>query len=348
MIGQCITSQPRPPLGAIFWVLAAASLDVLAAASGNIHLAVGSVLPWLVALLWWTIRERPFTARFTETALQVEEPPLEVPYADLQGLLAPRRPANPFKAGPRFYAIQLIHADGVVLIPARLEVPSDEVYSFLYRQFSPSGSRAVPSALTDYLRGSERRFGPEQVWTYRARTHLGRGKRYPRLTAFFLALTLAAASWLIWGIAEEQAGWIGGGVIGLMFGGMFSMLLWLDGRRNLGSIRGWRKSGLVVAPDGLALVQGDMVGELRWDEVREVKIGKGTTSFEWTRQDYLPRGIVLKVEGAVIVIADVYDRPLPLIYQNIRYYWQGQPGDDDWDGESLTPPSAADGIMSPE
>src|SRR5262245_24543700 len=101
MIGQTIESRPRPPLGAIFWLLLALVLDGLAVVQGNVHLAVVSILPWLVAALIWRIRERSLTVRFTETALEVDEPPLEVRYADLQGLLAPRRPANPFKAGPR-------------------------------------------------------------------------------------------------------------------------------------------------------------------------------------------------------------------------------------------------------
>lgn len=336
MIGQTIQSRPRPPLGAIFWLLLAVLLDVLAVIQGNIDVAVGSLLPWLVALLFWRKRDRAFTVRFTETALEVEEPPLEAAYANLQGLLAPRRPDNPFKAGPRSYLIQVIHADGVLLIPARLNIPSDEVFSFLYRRFSPSGSRDVPNKLADFLRRKESQFGPEQVWTYRARAYLGRRKRYPRLRTFFLAFLPTVAAWLVWGIVQRQEGWIIGGSLGLFFGGLFSFLLWLEGRQYLGGFRGWRKAGLVIAPDGLALVQGDLVGELRWDEVREVKLGKATTAFTVTTAAPVIRGIVLKLEGAVIVIADVYDRPLALIYQNIRHYWQGQTPDANWDREAVT------------
>lgn len=329
MIGQTIVSQPRPSWGAILWLMTAAILDVSAAALDNPHLAVLSLLPWLFALLLWRARPRPFRARFTETALEVDEPPLEVPYADLQGLLAPRRPNNPYKAGPRSYLIQVIHAQGALCIPARLNVPSDEVFGFLFRQFSPSGARDVPEPLMDFLRRKERYFGPEQVWTYRARAHLGQSKRYPRLRAFFLALLLSAGAWLVWGIAHGQEGWIVGGSLGLFFGGLSLLLLWMDGRRNFGGVRKWRQAGLVVAPDGLALVQGDMIGELSWDEVREVKFGKTTSSFQFTAtHSQVLSGIVLKVEGAVIVIADLYDRPLALIYQNICHYWRGQPLDE--------------------
>lgn len=335
MIGQTIESRPGLPLGAIFWLLLALLLDVLAVVQQNVHVAVVSLLPWLVAVLFWRMRDRIFTARFTETALEMDEPPLEVRYADLQGLLAPRRPDNPFKAGPRAYLIQVIHASGVLLIPARLSVPADEVFSFLYRQFSPSGSRDVPSNLADFLRDEERRFGPEQVWTYRGRAHLGRSKRRLRLVAFFLALTLAAVVWLVWGIIQNHEGWIVGGSIFAFFGVLFSLIVWLMGGQNFSGVRKWRQAGLVVAPDGLALAQGDLVGELRWDEVLDVKLGKSAASFQFASSSQPLRGIVLKVEGAVIVIADVYDRPLALIYQNIRHYWQGQPRDEDWDREAM-------------
>ena len=346
MIGQIIESRPQLPLGGSLWLLLAVGLDVLAVVQANAHLAVASVFAWFVGVLLWRIRERPFTARFTEAALHVDEPPLEVPYADLQGLLAPRRPANPFQAGPRSYLIQVIHSSGVLRIPARLDVPSDEVFSFLYRQFSPSGSRQVPSKLMDFLRHRERRFGPEQVWTYKARLHLGRSKRHPRLKAFFLALLLAAPFWIALGIVQNQHGWIGCGVCGLFFGGLLTLLFWLEGRQGLVGVRGWRQAGLVVAPDGLALVQGDLVGELRWDEVRNVNVGKATSGFEFTAADQPLHGIVLKVEGAVIVIADVYDRPLALIYQNIRYYWKGQAHEDDGDHEAVPLPSI-EGVKPP-
>lgn len=142
------------------------------------------------------------------------------------------------------------------------------------------------------------------------------------------AIVLSAVAWLIWGIAQGQEGWIVGGSFGLIFGGLFALLSWLSGRQNLGAVRKWRQAGVVVAPDGLALVQGELVGELRWDEVRDVKFGKSSTSFQFTTTAQPLRGIVLKVEGAIIVIADLYDRPLALIHQNICHYWRGQVADD--------------------
>src|SRR5207244_983224 len=75
------------------------------------------------------------------------------------------------------------------------------------------------------------------------------------------------------------------------------------------------------------------VGELRWEEVRSVKVSKssGGWQFVWWHHEVnqsVP-GIVLKVAGATIVIADIYDRPIALIYQNICHYWRGESQDEE-------------------
>ncbi len=353
MLEKTIESRPAFPLGAVLWALAAAALDVLAAATGIAHWAVLSALPWLVALLLWWKGPRPFRAHLTETSLEVDEPPLSIPYTDLQGLLAPRRPANPFKAGPRAYPIQVLHTGGVLRIPAALDVPSDEVFGFLYRQFSTRTGRDVHPALADYRRHKEREFGPARVWCYRARAHLGAGEEYPSLQTFFQALALSGVPWITWGSIRGEEGWIVAGALGgFLFGGLFAFLFWLSSRHKLGAagLKAWRQASLVVCPDGLALHQGDMTGQLRWDEVRDVTYGKSRTTPGL-------QGIVLKVAGATILIADVYDHPLSLIHQQICYYWRGDPAEDDrvrdWgpaqrSARAAAPPQAGDGIRPPD
>jgi hypothetical protein len=296
---------------------------VLAAGTRNTNWAVLSLLPWSAALLLWQARPRPFTMRFTEDALEVGDGPLVVRYADLEGLRAPGRPANPFKAGRRHYRIQVLHAGGVLHVPARLNVPSDDVFIFLFRQFSPCGSRDVPDGLASYLRLKERTFGPQRVWTYCARARRARGGPPRQVTAFFLALALCGAGWLLWGVLRPSPWAVGGGAL-LLVGGFLSLVLWLAGRppRDGPARRDRPRSGLVIAPDGLALLQGDLSGELGWEELRDVKLmqraGPNSTA----------PAVVLHVQGALIPIADVYDRPIGLIYQQICHYWRGQSAGD--------------------
>ncbi len=350
-----IESQPGQPLGPLLFAAAALVLDVFAIKEGKVDLAIGSILPWLVAALLLRNRDRAVAFRLTEYALEVVEPPQSIPYTNLQGLLAPRRPVNPFKVGPRFYPIEVLHTEGIFHVPKRLTVRSDEVYSFLFRQFTPSGSRDIHPSLLGYVRAKERDFGAERVWTYRARAHLGHVKAYPRLGAFFLAMFLCGIVWLSWGIARNHDGWLGGGSTMLFLGGLFTLLIWLEGRAVTGraGIKNWRKASLVIAPDGLALVQGDMTGQLRWDELLKVETRQRPKSFQMG-PGVLAAGIVLKVAGAEILIADVYDRPLPLIYQQIQYYWHSEPADAEGqrDADSARPdegqPWPPEGIRPPE
>jgi len=88
-----------------------------------------------------------------------------------------------------------------------------------------------------------------------------------------------------------------------------------------GRIRNWHQASLVICPVGLAMVQGDMEGELRWNEVLNVELRSRAQGFHLTSETTRP-GIVLSVEGARIVIADIYDRPLQDVYENILHYWR--------------------------
>jgi hypothetical protein len=124
------------------------------------------------------------------------------------------------------------------------------------------------------------------------------------------------------GIAGEFMGWLAGGIVSVFLGGWFALLAWLLGNGKPRSIKRWRQASLVISPQGLALVQGDMQGELRWDEVRDVRIRRrDRSSFELSSGTAGP-GILLRVEGATVSIADLYDRPLVIIHQNILQYWR--------------------------
>jgi hypothetical protein len=324
MIGQTVESRHAFPLGAVLWSLTGLALDAVALASANIHWAIASLLPWVLAgLLLWR-REKPFRAGFTETAVEVDDPPLSLPYAEMQGLLAGRRSPNPYKAGPRSYPIQIIHEGGVVRIPTRLNVPSDQVYTFLYGRFSSHGSRDVHPTLADYLRYKERQFGAGRVWSYRARRYRGMPARYPRFGAFCLAVLLAGLAWGVIGTFLSEPAWGVGGFVGAFAFGLCAGALALQGR-SLAVPAKLRQASLVISPDGIALAQADLQGQLKWDEVRDVQYKPRVAYGFQASGGGQPQGagIVIKVAGALIVILDVYDRPLPLIHQLIRYYWSG-------------------------
>ncbi len=309
MVGQTIEERRSRPLGSVLALVVVVLFVVLAVAAATIHWAVAAVLPAMLALLWWPART-PFRAKLTDTALEVVDPPQSIPYENIEGLQA-NRPANPHKAGRRYYPIRVVHAEGSLVIPARLNVPSDEVYSFLFHRLSSSGSREVDPALVDYLRLRQRRHGRERVYSYARRIHAGGWL----LNRFWIRTCLASMFtglvWIVAGIAMDQPAWIGVGFVFAIVNGLFALALWLQARGRGGKKK---RSSLVICPDGLALRQGEMVGELRWDEIRKIVPSSN--------------GLVLKLAGAEIRLADVYDRPLAVIHQLLQYYYEGD-GDDE-------------------
>ena len=80
----------------------------------------------------------------------------------------------------------------------------------------------------------------------------------------------------------------------------------------------------------VGIVQGDMKGELRWDELRDIRYSGRPSFFTGFAVSYADlQGIKLKVAGATIVIADVYDRPLSLIHERLLGYWEEYVDEDD-------------------
>jgi hypothetical protein len=333
MIGQKIALRPSKPVGAAIFLVLGMALDLAGVATHNYHWAIASVLPWFAALLFLWNREKPFEAEFTETGLEVAHPVSFIPYEDIQGLQAWRRPANPYKAGPRSYSINVLHTRGFLRIPGRVNVPSDEIFGFLYSRFSPRSSREVHPVLKDYRRRKEEEFGPDQVWTYGARANLGRGSDMPQLRAFWLAVCLSGVVWaVLGGLLEAQgkernAAWLAVGFSAFFFGGLVWLIFWLLARPLPRRIKDWQRSCLIICPDGLALVQGDLRGQLRWDELLDVTAQHGAGHLRSSAGQVGP-GLLLKVEGAVIFVADVFDRPLSFIYEQIRYFWKAEEAPD--------------------
>ncbi len=323
MIGHPIQSRRSFPWGVLIFLLVGVALLVVAAAERNPHWAIGSALPLFIAFALAWSRPRSLTFEFTETGLEVLDSGQSIPYEAFETVIAVKRPGNPDKPGPRHYAIDVVHADGTLHIPPKLNVPSDDGFHFLLSTFPPGGTPQVNPALRPYLDEQLETFGADRVWSYRARSNPG-NPAPSRAVAFCLGVVLAGLLWLIVGGVTQNTGWLGGGIFLAMMGGLFALLFWLvssRGRRI--PVKGWKNASLVISPVGLALVQGDLRGKMRWDELRDLKFTWGGGSFEANHN--IGRGIQLKFEGAQVLIADVYDRPLNLIYKQIRGYWR-EPG----------------------
>ncbi len=75
---------------------------------------------------------------------------------------------------------------------------------------------------------------------------------------------------------------------------------------------------LVISPIGLALSQADLCGQLRWKEIRGVRLGRNKP-FVATRGAINGPAIMVQVDGAVIPIADINDASLDTIHDRISH-----------------------------
>jgi hypothetical protein len=319
MIGERIESVGGAPWEGL--TLLAAGL-VLAAAgwfSGISAMVAGAALPIALGGSWWFLgQERPLTATFREDGLEVETAgePVLVPYASIRNLKVGRRAADPATFDKPSAALTIVHDGGVLRIPSRLNLPSHEVLRFLADRVPRTGGRDVNPVLLDYLNREEQYYGPSSVASFRAASCLVSGPR-TGYRALALGLMLAGTAWTAYGFSGRgDTAWGVFGVIGLVFGVLFLAASFAENRPSGAALKNWKDASLVIGPHGMAMVQGHLQGEVRWPELLEIRFQAKPGAVQFGYQFAIP-GILLRVKGAKILIADIYDRPLFVIHERI-------------------------------
>jgi hypothetical protein len=106
---------------------------------------------------------------------------------------------------------------------------------------------------------------------------------------------------------DAAAGVIAVGGIGI-FAGLVGVLAHMSmGRQTRPRIKDIELSSLVLSPAGVALRQGDLKGELKWEEIRGVTLRRN-------------RPLTVQLAGVTISVFDVYDRSLAEIHSQMRQY----------------------------
>ncbi len=315
MLGQRLESRRGFPVSAVIWFTLAIAFAVVGAVVHNPHPAIFAALPAAIAIALLLGRERPFDALVTAEGLEIEGTPLSLPYRAIEGIVR-------LGKGPRA-PIQIVHAGGVVRIPASLNVGADDLFAFLLEQIPRSGSRDLPGPLKKYCAVQEAHFGSERVFSFRSRPPHRALVR--RRTAIIVSLGISGAGlvWLVFGILLPKHGepWIAFGILFAVFAALCALAFRFE---SVGPrIKNWQEAGLVISPEGLALFQGDIRGELRWDELRDIRYRTRGPFFQFQASGAQFVGIHLVVEGATITVADLYDRPLAVIHQRMKAYWLG-------------------------
>lgn len=319
MIGERIESHRGFPWAAPLLLAAGLGLVVAGLASGINGLLAGAVLPVAIGgSLWLLGRERPLAATFREDALEIEgeQEPVLVPYTSIRNIKVGGRPADPAGLSGSSFAIEVLHEGGLLRIPARLNFPSHEVLRFLASCVPTSGGRDVNPIVAEYLRSQELYFGPESVVTFRAARRRMTGSR-AAFRAVCIGLMLAGVGWVALGFpGVVDVGWGAAGIVCILGGALLYAASFAELTPANPAMKAWKDASLVISPLGMAMVQGDIQGEVRWPELLEICFRAKPGGFRFGAAYAIP-GILLRVKGADILIADIYDRPLYVIYNRI-------------------------------
>jgi hypothetical protein len=312
--------------GFVLWMLVLAGIATIgASAPRGAWVAVPAALFFMTILcLFFFMRKSTRRLRFTGDGVELTHPEETLVYHEIVEIFAPERGDRPGKNFP----IHLLCERSYSTIPASVRADSETLYRFLRTQ--PLGERAisaVPPVLRDFLKQQLTVHGPEDIYIYQPRLSLRSTRRAGIGEWLCLSLVPAGLALIVIDIALGQRA----GGIGTLLGipvVFIGVLVYLGAvlRRKLSrpTVKNWQQAALIIGPDGLALVQGDLTGELRWRELQHMAATSGMSSFSLTAVDSKSKipGIALVVAGATITIADIYHWPIAHAQRRIEEHWR--------------------------
>jgi hypothetical protein len=302
MIGETIEFRRPFPVGAVLWLTIAIVCVALTFVTHRAHWAVFAILPASISLALFVSQPEEFHAELTDHGFMLGVTGF-VPYQSIRRIWLATRGGK---------SVYVSHQDGTLRIPGTAKATPMQLLAFLNSVRPPQPFVQVHGAIAPYLQSQVQSFGLEKVFAHVART-----PRFEvegaRSKAVIAAMFGTAAAWVIAAMALQEGSWAGIAAL-LATVALFALLI-----RNASStvgrgVKNWQDSSLVIGPAGLALAQGDLKGELRWKEVREIKLR--------TAGGPAQRRVELKIHGAQINIMDFYESSLGEIHKQIDGYWR--------------------------
>jgi hypothetical protein len=322
-------SQQRFPWGTVVWGCVAAGLLIASLASGNSHLAILALAPALLAFGLLAGRRREFHAWLRDDCLELEKPAVKIPYAEIEGLTMGGFAVDPDAPRLRPGTLVVTHRGGVAEIPATVNAPIQKVYQAILAVLPTTGSCRLSDTFSAHFQKEVALFGQERVHGFGRRKVIGRRPSTRRGQICAASLLFCGILWcLIYAAvsgspdARKYEPWLGFGIALSIFSFLGWLLLYLMQRPLEGKAGTIKNAELIVSPTGIAVHQGDIRGHLRWEELRDVRVSRAGRSGFVASSEGVAFGMQLVIAGAKIHIADVYDRPLALIYKLIQRYWK--------------------------
>jgi hypothetical protein len=302
MIGETVTGRLGSRHAWLAWMMIGALMVACNFAADGNHLLILSLAPFAVGFAVLMTRREPLIFRFDDEGIEVISPELEfIPYRSIEALTVG------YEEG-RQRSIAVLHRNGALNIPAGIDEESRRVYRFLRSEMPEEPAIGPPPILRPYMRAQDEQFGEERVYAYRSLAA-------PRFDRGFLGVFVSAALfavaivWILIGYADVRyREWRGGGLLGCL-GSMTGFVICLVTRRPGASSDG--DGGIVIAPVGIAVEQGDLLGKIRWEEITQID------------RNQMSYALQLHFLGGVLTLGDSYHRSLRVIYRRMLDYWEG-------------------------
>lgn len=320
MISESVRSKGNAIVVPSILVAASAAIWFLTIGSEAAKVVRGLTIPILLAAAA-TIAFRPrFFAVFSDDAIDVHHPIRRcIKFADIVAIQTLRNFAGTSRRLKRPDALVLYHDRGWCLIPASLDQPLAAVIEFIAARIGFGGSHNVNDRLIEFRDTQEASFGSDRVHCFVSREMPS--PRYGHRWLIFGTVLVAFAALLP---CLGTGDWSASDFVGLFLIGPIGVIIAICAAARRSKVpKVLRKSGLVIGPSGLALAQGSVVGELEWRELKDIRHRSMAATRGSVQLTHGLTGLILRVEGAEIGIADIYDRPTIVIERLIRLFWQG-------------------------
>jgi hypothetical protein len=316
LVGRSITF--RDPTGSFFQICIAAIgiLLLIAVMTMQPGFAFAAVWPACYVLVSFVRRGPTQDLVFQQGGVLFDFTGREVPYASIQGLSLNGEIEPGSSAFMKTGTLELISSHGVLFVGSSLD--AGKVYEFLLDEIPASGSRNVSARMSGYLEEQLASFDHDLVSSFCARATIGS----PRSNVLRAGLTMLLATFVLLPLSVSfpaAGGWAAGYFAAGFF---FSLIGFFDRsvRTRPPGMTHWVGSSLIISPRGIAVEQGDLVGKMRWDEIRKLECGSPLQSFQLSRGPR--RSINIAIKGANFMIHDLYDRPLAAIYDQMLEFWE--------------------------
>lgn len=282
-----------------------------------------AVLPALLFVSSRSLGHPPLNLDITADGLSLIDSKTTIAFDAITGLtLGGRCLAR--RARHRFKPLIIYHQSGTTVLPPSRELNTVELYWYLIDRIKdrPVVANEPSAKLHDYWKAQVETFGVERVRTFKGRRHFSEVVFYERCLSLYGLCGLATGIvWLMISPHREMFGTFGS--VSLFAGLILLIIPQVHFARQFGP-NNPSTASLVISPTGIALYQDPLLGTMRWDELTGVRMGRSSQSHV---RAVPQRAIGLDAAGATLVLMDIYDVPLTVIYEHILAYWR-PPGAD--------------------